>query len=91
VGTVLVPENDKMVEVTYEPAEDEIPWYSYRWVDCRDDVRVSDLPVLTTDCLLGPGVPAPNGCVNRWDYDDDGDVDMADIAHFQIHAEDWDD
>jgi len=40
---------------------------------------------------LGPGVPAPNGCVNRWDYDDDGDVDMADIAHFQVHAGDWND
>ena len=34
-------------------------------------------------CLHGPCTPAPIGCVDRFDGDSDGDVDLVDFAAHQ--------
>ena len=36
---------------------------------------------LFLDCMLGPGVPPPAGCVPIFDGDGDGDVDLRDWAN----------
>ncbi len=60
-----------------------LPWYDYCWVDCTDTPRVVDWPVMSRDCLRGPGVSAPHGCRQRFDFDHDWDVDLADFAVLQ--------
>ena len=62
-----------------------LPWYDYRWevTPGLPRVRLCDLPVIVRDCWHAPGVEATNGCQVRFDYNDDGCVDLADYAILQ--------
>ena len=60
-----------------------LPWHAYCWADTTATPRLNDWPVMSRDCLSGPGTSAPHGCLRRFDFDDDGDVDLADFAVMQ--------
>jgi len=34
-------------------------------------------------CMTDPGAGAYVGCTDRWDFDDDGDVDLRDWAEYE--------
>lgn len=60
-----------------------LTWYDYRWADIRIP-RFYDAPVFI-ECmnLSGPGNSAPHGCLQRFDYDRDMDVDLEDFIKLQ--------
>ena len=78
-GPVLVPKGDSFEVQVFD---EELEWYDYQWLESRDRVIVEDFPVIIQDCFHGPGVLVPEGCQKRWDYDFDGDVDLADMAYY---------
>ena len=52
--------------------------------DCDGNVDIDDFVILA-DCLSGPNrVPAQSGCLEKFDYDDDGDVDLVDFSRFEF-------
>lgn len=55
--------------------------------DNDGDVDGDDFAALA-DCLAGPGVapPVPGGCIDVFDMDEDGDVDLRDAAEFRLRA-----
>lgn len=59
-------------------------WCDLRWVDCRYPICIYDRP-LWASCLCGPDTEfhPEAGCPQRFDYDRDGDVDLADYAEYQ--------
>ena len=65
------------------PHQDGLMWWDYCWRDVTDTPRLVDWPVMYGDCLRGPGVSVPHGCEQRFDFDHDGDVDLADFVELQ--------
>lgn len=63
------------------PHVPDLPWFEY--CTRRQSPRVASWPVMHRDCLYGPGQYTPPGCRARFDFDDDGDVDLADYAILQ--------
>ncbi len=68
------------------PHQQGIPWYDRCWWDMTDTPKISNLEVMLTDCFRGPGVAVPHGCRQRFDFDHDGDVDLADFAVLQAEG-----
>jgi len=73
---------------TPPPNEDGLRWYDYSWyVPSPPPCNFYDYELILRDCLCGPDVlPAP-GCEARFDYNEDGYVDMRDIAIFHDEAD----
>lgn len=65
------------------------PWYDYCWDAPDPRIRLADWPVLVADCWLGPDMTPPPGCAARFDYNDDGTVDLRDVCIHQADAQDW--
>ena len=61
-----------------------LSWQDHPFVPSENPkVRRATLP-LFSECIRGPGVPAACGCRARFDMDDDGDVDLFDLAEAEV-------
>jgi hypothetical protein len=66
-------------------AEFDLPFTAYRWEWGPSDTweqRWGQTQHFGC-CLRGPGAAAAYGCLGRFDADDDGDVDLMDLAIFE--------
>ena len=71
------------------PNDDGWRWYDYKWATSNEEVSKYDLSIILRDCLCGPAIPAAEGCQKRFDYNNDGFVDLLDIAIFMVEAKGW--
>lgn len=71
------------------PVRPGLPWTDYCWELPEPWVvptpKVAEFPLLS-DCIRGPRYWTPSICRARCDYDNDGDVDLADFAVLQAEG-----